>query len=293
MTDSLPPELHTPPAKHGRAGRNLPAAIAVGVVLLGGLAVCLIWFQLGFAIFVAAALVQGALEINQALRRIDMNAAIKPIIAGTVVIVVGSYFAGQRDLQDILPSNTVLIGVLGLTILVCLVWRMPGGADGYIRDTAASLFIIAYIPLLGSFVSLMLAGPHGNWQVVTFIAAVSAGDIGGYVAGVLFGKHKMSPRISPKKTWEGFVGTLLFGGAVAGALGVLLLDINVFVGIGLGLALVTVGTCGDLIESLIKRDVGIKDMSSFLPGHGGVMDRLDSLLIAAPVAWLILFFVVG
>jgi phosphatidate cytidylyltransferase len=128
--------------------------------------------------------------------------------------------------------------------------------------------------------------------MILFLLVVAMNDTGGYVAGVLFGKHPMAPRISPKKSWEGFVGSLVFGVVSAVLMAVYGLGAPVWVGVLLGVCLVVVGTCGDLVESLIKRDLGIKDMSSFLPGHGGVMDRLDSLLLAAPVAWVIMYVLV-
>jgi phosphatidate cytidylyltransferase len=149
-----------------------------------------------------------------------------------------------------------------------------------------------YVPLLGSFAPLMLAGEQGAARVVTFLLIVVMNDVGGYVAGVLFGKHQMAPKISPKKSWEGFAGSVVFGIAAGIGMAVYGLGVPFWVGILLGVGLVAVGTCGDLIESMIKRDLGIKDMSSFLPGHGGVMDRLDSLLLAAPVAWLIMYVLV-
>lgn len=288
------PDPGTPPAApapdHGRAGRNLPAAITVGVVLAATLVVTLGWFPLGFQILVAAALALGAVEVYQALKRLDMHAAIVPILIGTVAIVIAAYFAGQRDLG--ISANTLMLAMIGITALVSLIWRMPKGEKGYVRDAAASMFIIGYIPLLGSFVGLMLADEQGPMRVITYISVVSLGDIGGYVAGVMFGKHKMAPRISPKKTWEGFAGSVLFG--VLGAIAFVVFGLGgpFWVGIILGAALVVVGACGDLIESLIKRDVGIKDMSSFLPGHGGVMDRLDSLLVSAPAAWFIMVLLI-
>jgi phosphatidate cytidylyltransferase len=177
-------------------------------------------------------------------------------------------------------------------VLGALIWRIPGGANGYVTDAAASLFIIAYVPMLGSFAALMLAGENGVARLVTYMLVVVMGDTGGYVLGVLFGKHPMAPRISPKKSWEGFAGSMLFG-LVAGVLmAVFALKQPFWVGLLLGACLVGIGVMGDLIESLIKRDMGIKDMSSVLPGHGGVMDRLDSLLVAAPVAWLIMYLLV-
>lgn len=272
-----------PRPTHGRAGRDLRAAIPVGVLLFATLVVTLGWFPIGFQVLVAAALAMGAVEVFQALKRLDMHAAIVPILVGTVAIVISAYFAGQGGLG--ISANTLMLALLGLTALVSMVWRMPKGEQGYVRDVAASLFIIGYIPLLGSFVGLMLADSLGRERVITFIVVVILGDIGGYVAGVLFGKHQMAPRISPKKTWEGFAGSILFGIGGAIPLAIWALDAPFWLGIILGVVLVVVGACGDLIESLIKRDVGIKDMSSFLPGHGGVMDRLDSLLVAAPAAW--------
>lgn len=295
-TESPTPGSGVPPAApgpdHGRAGRNLPAAITVGAVLIAALIFTLGWFPLGFQIMVGLLLALGAVEVHQALKRLDMHSAILPIVVGTLVIVVSSFFAGQRDIG--ISANTLMLATIGITTLATLIWRMPKGEQGFVRDTAASLFIIGYIPLLGSFVGLMLAGDQGTRRVITFILIVVLGDVGGYVVGVLFGKHKMAPRISPKKTWEGFAGSVAFGVAGAIPLVVYALGGPFWVGIILGVLLVIVGACGDLIESLIKRDVGIKDMSSFLPGHGGVMDRLDSLLVAAPVAWfLMVLFIPG
>lgn len=288
----LEPEFHTPPvADHGRAGRNLPAAIGVGVVLGAWLVIGLWKFPPAFAALVALALAQGAIEVSNALRRLDMHAAIVPIVVGTVGIVIGSYFAGIQDPVEV-PSNTFLLAALGVTTLAAMIWRMPKGQDGYVRDTAASLFVIAYIPLLGAFVALLLAGDDGSARVVTFISIVVASDIGGYLVGVLIGRHPMAPRISPKKSWEGFAGSMAFGIGIGTWLAHWLLGAQWWVGALLGVCLVAVGVCGDLIESLIKRDVGIKDMSSILPGHGGVMDRLDSLLVAAPVAWLVMYLLV-
>ena len=148
------------------------------------------------------------------------------------------------------------------------------------------------MPLLGSFAALMLAEEQGAARLVTFLLVVTMSDTGGLIGGVLFGKHPMAPMISPKKSWEGFAGSMVFGVAAGTLMAFFVLDVPFWVGIIIGVSLVVVGTCGDLIESMVKRDIGIKDMSSFLPGHGGVMDRLDSLLVAAPVAWLIMYIFV-
>jgi phosphatidate cytidylyltransferase len=280
------------PAKtHGRAGRNLPAAIGIGVVLGAYVVLSLIYLKPAFVVLVAVALVLAAVELHEALKRQGMTSAIVPIAIGSVAIAFGSYFAGRPG-PVIFSTTSVLLASLALTVLASLIWRMPKGAAGFVRDSAASLMIIAYVALLGSFAALMLAEARGAARVVTFLLIVVMSDTGGYVAGVLFGKHPMAPKISPKKSWEGLAGSVLFGAAAGVCMALFVLHVPFWAGIILGVSLVAVGTCGDLIESMIKRDLGIKDMSSFLPGHGGVMDRLDSLLVAAPVAWLIMYVLV-
>jgi phosphatidate cytidylyltransferase len=282
------------PAKtHGRAGRNLPAAIGIGVGLGAYVVLSLLYLKPAFVVLVAVALVLASVELHEALKKEGMTSAVIPIAVGSVAIAFGSYFAGRQEAVNF-STTSVLLASLALTVLASLIWRMPKGIAGFVRDAAASLLIIAYVPLLGSFAALMLAEEQGAARVVTFLLVVVMSDTGGYVAGVLFGKHPMSPKISPKKSWEGLAGSLILGTAAGVCMAVFALGVPFWVGIILGVSLVVVGTCGDLIESIIKRDLGIKDMSSFLPGHGGVMDRLDSLLVAAPVAWLIMYvFVPG
>jgi phosphatidate cytidylyltransferase len=252
----------------------------------------LLFYKPAFVALIALALVLGSIELYQAFQRhMGMTAAVIPIAVGTVAIATGSYLAGRQK-PVVFSTTSVLLASLALTVLAALIWRLPKGAPGFVKDMSASLAIIAYVPLLGSFAPLMLAGERGAARVVTFLLIVVLNDVGGYVAGVLFGKHQMAPRISPKKSWEGFVGSVVFGIVGGVLMAVYGLDVPFWIGILLGASLVAVGTCGDLIESMIKRDLGIKDMSSFLPGHGGVMDRLDSLLLAAPVAWLIMYLLV-
>jgi phosphatidate cytidylyltransferase len=276
------------PAPASRAGRNLPAAIAVGVAFGAFIVLCLLFFKPGLVLLVAAAMVFAARELHEALQKQGVRASLAPIVAGCVLIALGPY-AMATWLPDRLSVTAALLVCLSVTVLAALIWRMPGGAAGYARDAAGSLLIISYVPLLASFGLLMLIGPHGSARFVAFLLVVTMSDTGGLVAGRLFGRHPMAPTISPKKSWEGLAGSAVFG--VAAGIGAALFGLKVpfWVGIVLGLALAAVGTAGDLVESMIKRDLGIKDMSSFLPGHGGVMDRLDSLLFAAPVAWLIMY----
>jgi phosphatidate cytidylyltransferase len=180
-----------------------------------------------------------------------------------------------------------VIGI-ALTVLACMVWRLAAGADGYLRDVSASVFVALYVVFFASFATLLVAPDNGAQRVLTFIIVVVASDTGGYAAGVLFGKHPMAPKISPKKSWEGFAGSIV-GAGVAGALtGSLMLDHAWWRGALLGLVVCVTATVGDLIESMIKRDIGVKDMGALLPGHGGVMDRMDSLLPSAVVTWILL-----
>jgi phosphatidate cytidylyltransferase len=286
-TPTIPP---TAPAKdHGRAGRNLPQAIGLGVGAGAYVVLSLLYFEPAFVLLVAVALAAASVELYQALARQDMNAAIVPIAAGCLAIPFGSYLAGRENSVIEFSTTSVLLGSLALTVLASLIWRIPKGVHGYVKDAAASLLIIGYVPLLGSFAALMLAEEHGAGRLVTFALIVTMSDTGGLVGGVLFGKHPMAPLISPKKSWEGFAGSMVFGIAAGIAMAIFVLHVPFWVGIILGVCLVSIATLGDLIESIIKRDIGIKDMSSRLPGHGGVMDRLDSLLLAAPVAWLIMY----
>jgi phosphatidate cytidylyltransferase len=182
---------------------------------------------------------------------------------------------------------------LALTVLATIFWRMPRGSHGFVRDITAGVFLIGYVPMLAGF-AILLVRPDsdGPERVVTFFLVTVASDVGGYVVGVLLGKHPMAPTISPKKSWEGFAGSTLacVGAGIASV--VFLLGGDWWVGAIVGVAAVLMATVGDLAESMIKRDLGIKDMSNLLPGHGGIMDRLDSLLAVAPVVWLILYLLV-
>ena len=276
-----------PAPRKSRAGRDLPAAIGVGLFLFAVIVATLTWWPTGFILLLVVLTSLGAIEVHQALQRVGMRSAIIPVVIGNVIIIGGSYAAALLQPVTNLPWHVVLLGTIGGTVLLALIWRMFDGADGYARDSAASLFIIGYIPLLASFVGLILAQPHGVAKVVGVALCIAGSDTGGYAAGATLGRHRMAPNISPKKTWEGLAGSFLLAGALGVLHVVLVMGRPWWFGVLLAVVVVIFGTAGDLIESMIKRDVGIKDMSSFLPGHGGVMDRLDSTLGAAPAAWLV------
>lgn len=272
----------TPDVSHGRAGRNLPAAIGVGVGLGGMLIASLFWRKELFIPVVVIALGIGLWELTRAFAKAGIAIPFLPVLTGGSLMLVGAAF-GEMETAAI---------AMALTAIATLVWRLADGPDGFVRDASAGLFALAYLYLMGSFVMLMLFEADGPLRVVAFLVATIASDVGGYAAGVWLGKHPMAPTISPKKSWEGFTGSLITG-VVVGVLTITyLLHGPWWVGIVLGMGGVVAATLGDLTESLIKRDLGIKDMGDLLPGHGGLMDRLDSLLIVAPVAWLILNYLV-
>jgi phosphatidate cytidylyltransferase len=265
--------------KGSKAGRNLPAAIGVGLLLGAAIIVSLLTVRFLFIGIIAIAIAVGTFEFAGVLRRVaDTRVAMIPVLVGGQAMIWLAWPFGREG------ALTAFV----LTVLACLLWRLPGGAKGYLRDISASAFAAAYLPLFGAFAAMLVPPSDGVGRVLTFLIGVVASDTGGYIAGVLGGKHPMAPSISPKKTWEGFGGSLV-GGVVAGALTLsLLLDGHVWQGVIFGVAIVLTATLGDLVESLIKRDLGVKDMGTLLPGHGGIMDRLDSLLPSAVVSWLLL-----
>ena len=269
-----------------KAGRDLPMAIGVGLVLLAALAVGLLWVPWFFVLISAVSLSLAVVEIHRALLRKGMHAQVKTIVAGTLVSVLGAYAMFRWNL-GLPPTTFAVICVCG-TVVACLVARLLLAREGFIRDIAASALIIAYIPLMGVFIPLMMAEPGGTRRIIAVVACVVASDTGAYAIGSLLGRHKMAPHISPSKTWEGFAGSIATSAVIGVAAALWCLGASWELGLVLGLCIAPAATLGDLVESLIKRDAGLKDMSNFLPGHGGFMDRLDSMLVAMPVGWLVL-----
>ncbi|MEV0669608.1 phosphatidate cytidylyltransferase [Mycobacterium sp. NPDC050441] len=272
-----------PPQKTSRAGRDLPAAITVGAVLgalaIGTLLFAPIWWLPLLAIAIAIA-------THEVIRRMREHGYALP----TVPLLLG----GQAMIWLTWPFGAAgLLGAYGGTIVVCMVWRLIGqGLDqqpvNYLRDIAATVLLATWVPMFAAFTALLIFADHGGVRVFIVIVTVVFADIGGYVAGVLFGKHLLAPAISPKKSWEGLGGSLLFGVTAAVLSVAFLLDKPAWVGVPLGLLLVITGVLGDLVESQVKRDLGIKDMGTLLPGHGGIMDRIDAMLPSAVVGWIVL-----
>ncbi|WP_372498649.1 phosphatidate cytidylyltransferase [Yinghuangia soli] len=272
--------------KKSRAGRNLPAAIGVALLLGGAIVGSLLTVPVIFVGIVLAAVLVGLWEFSGALGRArtapggpgPVRLPLIPLAVGAVAMLIAAYERGPEGLGI----------ATALTALAVMVWRMTEGPEDYLRDMATGVFAAFYLPFLAGFAVLMLAADDGAKRVLAFMIVVVCSDTGAYAAGVAFGKHKMAPKISPGKTWEGFAGAVATC-AVAGALCLtLLLDGQWWQGALLGAAVAATAALGDLVESMIKRDLGVKDMGDLLPGHGGLMDRLDSLLASAPVVWLLL-----
>ncbi|KUM37260.1 phosphatidate cytidylyltransferase [Arthrobacter sp. EPSL27] len=275
-----------------KAGRNLPAAIVVGlgmlIFVLGGL----LFLPLGFVLIVTGFGVFGVWEIFRALEASGTRLPIIPVMTGTVAMPVAAYFGGPESLLFAMMLSSVAV----------LIWRSLEGAAGSARSIFAGVFALAWVPFFISFAVLPLhtlvgetpvglwpdgVVPPGAWQIATLLLLVVANDTFGYLVGASLGKHPMAPKISPKKSWEGFAGSVA-GATVVGVLAaVFLLDKPWWVGVVLAVGMVAAATAGDLAESMVKRELGIKDMSSILPGHGGVMDRLDSIVFASPVAYIL------
>ncbi|MFJ8201309.1 phosphatidate cytidylyltransferase [Streptomyces sp. NPDC096152] len=275
-----------PPAPQKKsAGRDLGAAIGVGVGLGVVIIASLFVVKAVFVGVVAVAVVVGLWELTKRLEeRKGIRAPLVPLAVGGAAMVVAGYV---RDAEGAWVA-------MALTALAVLVWRMTEPPEGYLRDVTAGVFAAFYVPFLATFVAMMLTAEDGPFRVLTFLLLTVVSDTGAYAVGWRFGTHKLAPRISPGKTREGLVGAVAFA-MVAGALCMqFLIDGGSWwQGLLLGLAVAASATLGDLGESMIKRDLGIKDMGTLLPGHGGIMDRLDSLLPTAPVVWLLMVLFVG
>jgi phosphatidate cytidylyltransferase len=278
-TDPAAPELGRPAV---RTGRNLPVAIGVGAVLGGLVVLTLLTIKATFLLYVGVALAISLSELAGALAKRDIRIPVIPVAAGGAGILTCMYWLGPQD----------ALAALALTVIAIFAWRLPGGASGYVKDVTAGVFAAIYLPFLASFVAAMLVPADGPRRVLTFVILTVASDIGGYFAGITLGRggrHLMAPAISPKKTWEGFAGSVIAGLAGGALCFWLLLHGHVWQGLLTGAAAVLAAILGDLVESIIKRDLDVKDMGTLLPGHGGVLERLDSLLLVAPVVWLLLY----
>jgi phosphatidate cytidylyltransferase len=274
----IPGEPAQPQKRERRTGRNLPAAVIVGLGL-GGIAILTLFTVKATFLVLVAAMVGVALwELARAVAQREIRLPVPPVAAGGAVAYALAYWQGER----------AVLACITITVPVIIAWRLRGGAAGYLRDVTAGAFALTYLPLPACFVGLMLAPHDGPKRVLLFLILTVCSDVGGYFAGITVGRHLMAPAISPKKTWEGFGGSALFC-LLGGAIGLpVLLHGAVWQGLLVGAAVLAAAALGDLAESMIKRDLGIKDMGSVLPGHGGILDRIDAMLITVPVVWVLL-----
>jgi phosphatidate cytidylyltransferase len=266
-----------------RTGRNLPAAIAVGVLLGAAVLLSLIFVKAFFMIVAAALIGSLCFELASALRFAGRDVPRLPSVLAGVAVVPAAFYGGAAGHWAALLGGIVFVSAWRLVELARPSHR--SSASSLVRDLGAGAFVQIYCAFLGSFMVLMAARPDGQWWTLSALIVVIAVDTGAYATGLNFGKHPMAPRISPKKTWEGFAGSVAASLIAAVLLSVFLLDEPWWFGLVFGGVIIVTATIGDLSESLIKRDLGIKDISTWLPGHGGFLDRLDSTLPSAAAAY--------
>jgi phosphatidate cytidylyltransferase len=266
-----------------RTGRNLILAILIGLVLGGSMLVSLIIIKQLFMIFAIVIVAFCAFELAQALRHAGRNVPRIPVIISAVAIVPAAFYGEATGQWLVMLGGIVLIALWRLALLVIPSHR--ASPRSVVGDVGGGILIQVYVVFLASFAVLLVAQPEGQWWTLAFLILVISADTGAYVSGLNFGKHPMAPSISPKKTWEGFIGAGLVCMIAGVLLSIFMLDQDWWFGLIFGAVILLTATFGDLAESLIKRDLGIKDMSSWLPGHGGFLDRLDSILPSAAAAY--------
>jgi phosphatidate cytidylyltransferase len=261
-----------------KAGRKLLPSIGVSLSLIA-----IVWFALSyerliFAVVVAIAVVLGIREIVRAFAA----RAIVISFNGLALAAIGlAYAAWNGGVGGLAVATAIAFPLLLIRLLI-------QGPEGFVAKATATTFTLLYLPFLSGFLILLARPSTGFQRLMTFMVLVSCNDTFGYFVGVLFGKHALVPTISPKKTWEGLIGSTIFtvaGGCLAFKY---IMDMQWWIGIAVGLMIVFTATCGDLIESAMKRDMSLKDMGTLLPGHGGMLDRLDSVVLSAPAMWLAL-----
>ncbi len=264
-----------------KAGRKLFPSIAVGLTLLGLVIASLAFQRVLFLPLAIAAIIRGVWELGQALDRANIEISVPTISFCAVAIMTSAWV---KDVTGLAVATAISIPFL-------LISGLPKGHHNFVKNATATVFATIYLPFLAGFLIVLAKPDDGLARVMTFVIVVGCNDTFGYIFGVLLGKHKLAPAISPKKTWEGLIGSLIFSILGGGLMLSLLFEKHWLVGAAIGIAAVFTATCGDLIESAIKRDLDLKDMGAILPGHGGMLDRLDSVLLSAPIIWAILTLV--
>ena len=271
--------------KSAEGGRSLSKSVFYGLLLGAAFLLSILIYKELFIVLVSTAIGFGAWELATALRQKDWYVPRVPAVVGSVLIMPATYIWGSIGQWGFTLAMSVSLMVWRL---VHILWEKRRSVEqtfaATIRDLAAAAFVIVYLPLTLSFSILLLK--HDAAWVLCFVVPVALIDTFGYLVGRKLGKHKLAPGVSPKKTWEGLLASIVAGVVSSVALVVFVAHKPWWAGLILGAVLILAAVFGDLAESLIKRDLGIKDMSSLLPGHGGIMDRLDSLLPAALVTYV-------
>jgi phosphatidate cytidylyltransferase len=278
-----------------QGGRSVSKSIVVGLFLAAIFLTSILIYKEFFILFLLVSTAIGAWELSTALRIKGWYVPRVPAVVGSVIIMPATYYGGP------VVQWLVSLGIVAALILwrtVHLLWeRRKANFQTFlrtIRDFGAAAFLVIYLPLTLSFSMLLLRRPEdGAYWVLTFVTTVALIDSAGYLLGRVFGKHKLAPGVSPKKTWEGLLASIVFGSVAAISLTVFLLQGPWWVGLILAASIILAAVFGDLAESLIKRDLGVKDMSKLLPGHGGMMDRLDSMLPASLMSYLVMVVFFG
>lgn len=266
-----------------KPGRNLPAAIVSAVVLAVLVLVSLFTIKWLFGVVAIVALLVAVHEFVKVLESKGIHVARTPVYLATAVIPSVAYIWGFE----------AQLATTGIAILSVMIWRLRKGSEGFVADISVSVMLVVYLPFMAAFLMLTLAADNGPWRVLVFVLLTVSNDIGGYVVGIFIGKHPMAPQISPKKSWEGLAGSIALQSIVGILAFMYIFDAPWWQGLIAGLVMTIGATGGDFIESAIKRDLDVKDMGTTVPGHGGIMDRLDSLIPNAFVSWVLFSIFLG
>lgn len=274
-----PDGTRAPGKKAVGPGRNLPIAIASGVVLAGVFLLTLFFSHVAFLVFWSLLVLTALVELDKGLRINGVRPALPVAMGAGLVMVVGTYTSGT-------PAQA-----LGLVLLLlgAMAWALVDvGRGNVVANLGATCLMGLWVPFLASYALVLLARPDGHWYVMACVALTVSGDIGAYGFGYGFGKHKLAPSISPAKTWEGFAGGLFTVLVVAATITANVPGFDLALALVYGIACFLAATAGDLAESMVKRDLGVKDLGGIVPGHGGIMDRADAVIFALPVAHAVL-----
>lgn len=268
---------------NARTGRPLGLALTVGIGLGLALLGSLIFIKEFYMLFAALLVIFTSFELASALRFAGRDVPRIPVVIAAVAVVPASFYWLAEGHWLVTLAGIAFISLWRLAELV--VPSRRASAMDVLKDLGAGAFIMAYVAFMAGFTVLLTAQDGGQWWTLAFLIVVVSVDTGAYASGLTFGKHPMAPNISPKKTWEGFAGSVAAAVIAGVLLALFMLQQPWWVGVILGLTIVATATMGDLAESLIKRDLGIKDISTWLPGHGGFLDRVDSSLLSAAAAY--------